>query len=169
MEDEEPFAETEEAQPEIFKLDAPHDSKKRYIAPAILLVIAMLIGFVVTYKALNAFVVLGVETEAGSVSLKELDAGKFYVKFRGRKNVGQMYLEIDLSVKNSGPAIAPVDPVLIRDSLFDLMVKSAEFPLVKTANDPLSAMRSAMLAVAVVEAPWIDNIKFRRGNVIRRQ
>ena len=170
MDDEEPSAEIAGAQLTLAKLQPPQSGKKRVIRSVIGLVIAIVIGFTLSFKALSSFVVISDdEALAENISLKELDAGKFYIKFNGRKDVGQIYLEVDLSVKRSGPAIAPNDPLVIRDALLDLMVKAAELPLVKTAQEPLGAMRSAMLAMAVVEAPWIANIKFRRGNVITQQ
>jgi hypothetical protein len=167
MNDKKPFADTSGAKVALFRPETAQNGKRRIIGSMIALVIAMLIGFVVTFKALSSLVITNVEPDTNT-AVKELDAGKFYVKFRGRNDVGQMYLEVDLSVKRSGPARAPEDPVVIRDRLIDLMVKSAGLPLVKTAQEPIGAMRAAMLAIAVVDAPWIANIKFRRGNVITR-
>ena len=71
-------------------------------------------------------------------------------------------LEFDAEVKTRQ---GPTNPAELRNALERLVIEATSLPLVQTAPDPTEAARTAILAMATQDYPWLVDIYMTRSDL----
>lgn len=125
-------------------------------------VLALLIGSAMGYRLAESFAPSSGMTAENANLVERVNGGLYALELSTPKGQSRWMLEFDADiVTREGPS----NPLELRDALEKLVIAATSLPLVQTASNPDMAMRSAILAMAAQDYPWLVDVHMRRSDI----
>ena len=93
---------------------------------------------------------------------KRVSGGVYALELAKPLGQARWMLEFDAEIQTKD---GPDNPAELRNALERLVIEATAMPIVQVSQDPSMAMRSAMLAVAAQDYPWLVDVYMTRSDM----
>ena len=149
----------------ILRRPKDHSSIRSLLLPMAALTLALTLGAGLGFQGAS---VLGpylgpAKTEQAPQQLTKRVAGGVYaLELAKPQGQARWMLEFDAEIKTKD---GPKNPAELRNALERLVIEATTMPVVQVAKDPSMAMRTAILAIAAQDYPWLVDIYMTRSDL----